>query len=137
MPVLRNSHQTSWQALLSCLDSICLESQAARKTLPSLYEQLLQAFQRRGSLRMKRIDVIAAMLDMHLADGGLSQQEAGVHLEVLARAVPDWLTLSAGSAADEGSQGANGAPVQWVTIAKMCTGVRQRLEDVAHGYSFI
>jgi DNA replication factor Cdt1 C-terminal domain len=100
-------------------------TQAARRQLPSLFEQLRQAFQRRASLRMPYGDAVAAVLAMHLADEGMSHEEAGVHLELLARAAPDWLQLQGA-----GKQRA-------AVIGRMCTGVRQRLEDVAHGYAHV
>ena len=94
---------------------------AARKRLPSLFEQLRQLFQRRGSLRLSRAAVVSAILDMNLAAEGMTEADAAVHLALLARAVPEWITV------DEAQ----------VSIDRMCTGVRQRLDDVAHGYAHV
>jgi hypothetical protein len=121
----RNAASTAAAATVSPRNLRRVVETAARKRLPSLFEQLLQTFQRKGSLRMPHADVIAAVLSMHLADEGMSAADAQIHLELLERAAPDWLSL--------GGAGSSGM----VRIDKMCTGVRQRLDDVAHGYAHI
>jgi hypothetical protein len=108
--------------------------QAARPRLPSLFEQLRQVFERHGSLRMPYTDVITAILGMNLAPEGMSSHEASVHLALLERAAPDWLTI--GSATVSLPDSTKGQQ-RCVTLSRMCTGVRQRLDDIAHGYAHV
>lgn len=117
--------------------------QAATKRLPALFEQLRAAFQRRGSLRMPYNDAVTAVLGMHLSDAGMSRTDAAVHLDLLARAAPDWLAIDeastgGGSGGSRGGvKGRSGEEGRMLVMGKMCTGVRQRLEDVAHGYAHV
>ena len=116
--------------------------QAATKRLPALFEQLRAAFQRHGSLRMPYGDAVSAVLAMHLSDGGMSRSDAAVHLDLLARAAPDWLTINessgeGGKGGKCGGGGKGGEEGRVLVMSKMCTGVRQRLSDVAHGYAHV
>lgn len=73
-------------------------------------------------------ECLDAVLAMHLAPEGMSSAEAEVHLRLLERAAPDWLEI--GDNAGKGGE-------CMVTIGRMCTGVRRRLDDVAHGYAHV
>ena len=79
---------------------------------------------------MPYAECVDAVLAMHLAQEGMSAAEAEVHLRLLERAAPDWLEIGDAAAGKSGRQ-------RTVTIGKMCTGVRRRLEDVAHGYAHV
>eukprot|EP00892_Ulva_mutabilis_P000438 jgi/Ulvmu1/10395/UM061_0079.1 len=95
----------------------------ARKQLPAMYDQLRAEFERRHSLKMPYEECVEMISDMGLTKAGLAKDAAGVYLQVLAAAVPDWLSIKAHDS------------LKSVCIARMCTGVRRRLEDVAHGYA--
>ena len=122
--------------------------QEARPRLPALFEHLCADFARRGSLRAPYDDVLASVRGMHLASAhaGLSQHEARLHLQLLARAAPEWLRISKPASGAEvpagrenfGVHNAGGrGGVRMVTISKDCAGVRARLDDIAHGYAHV
>jgi hypothetical protein len=69
-------------------------------------------------------ECISAVLKMNLSTAGLSRLEAEVHLDVLAAAAPAWISLHR-----------KGPKPAQVRIARLCTGVRQELEDIAYGYA--
>jgi hypothetical protein len=83
---------------------------------------------------MPYTDCIGAVLGMNLAPEGMSSMEASIHLALLERAAPDWLSIG-----ETAERLADGIKVQQrsVTISRMCTGVRQRLDDIAHGYALV
>jgi len=90
-----------------------------------MYDQLRAEFERQHSLKMPYTECVTTIMAMGLTKAGLAREAAEVYLEVLAAAVPDWLSVS--------TQG----NAKHVCIARMCTGVRRRLEDVAHGYTVV
>lgn len=93
--------------------------------MPAMYEQLRGEFERRHSLKMSYKECVGAVVGMGLSKGGLGSDAAEVYLDVLMEAVPDWI----GTRGDGSSKS--------VCIARMCTGVRRRLEEVAHGYTSV
>lgn len=99
--------------------------QEARKHLPAMYDQLRVEFERRHSLKMPHNECVEAILDMGLTKSGLARDAAEVYLDVLMAAVPTWIS----------TRGTGGA--RSVCIARMCTGVRRRLEEVSHGYTAV
>jgi hypothetical protein len=88
--------------------------------LPALFNQLRAEFEHRRSLAMPWEEAVSATLEMGLAPEGMSRGDAGVYLRTLAAAAPEWMTLEPHS-----------GPLAQVRVARMCTGVWERLVQAA------
>jgi hypothetical protein len=97
--------------------------QDAKRALPVTYDVIRAAFQKHQSLGLPYETCVSAIHDAGLHNKSMSSDAASVFLDCLVAAAPEWVAVQQAASGDTAKK--------IVSISRMCTGVRQELEQIA------